>query len=423
MNTRRPRKSGRQDGAAGGNALAPVRDEQFMRRAIALAVQYEGLVEPNPMVGCVLVRNGRIIAEGAHERFGGPHAEVLALRAAGANARGATAYVNLEPCAHYGKTPPCADALIRAGVRRVVAAMRDPFSEVQGRGFEKLRTAGIAVDVGVLAEAAATLNGSFLKRVLQRRPWVILKWAQSLDGKIATRSGDSRWISDETCRTDAHAVRGRVDAIVVGVETVLRDNPALTCRHVQPRRIARRVVLDTHLRTPPDSVLGSTAREIETWVMCGDWMRRSAAAVRLARRGVRIVPVAAEPAADRITGRAGRRGRRLDVAEVLDRLYEAQATNVLVEGGGRVLAAFHERQLADEIHVYIAPLLIGGERAPGPLRGTGPRLVSEALRLPAGYPMRALGDGWLLRARLWQPPTDILDAAAGPPLAQRVRSK
>lgn len=383
-----------------------------MRRAILLAARYAGWVEPNPMVGCVLVRNGRIIAEGAHERFGGPHAEAQALRIAGETARNSTAYVNLEPCAHHGKTPPCADALIRAGVRRVVAAMRDPFAEVQGRGFEKLRAAGIAVDVGVLAGAAAALNAPFLKRVLQRRPWVILKWAQSLDGKIATRTGDSKWISDDVCRADAHAVRGRVDAVIVGVGTVLRDNPLLTCRHAPPRRVARRVILDTNLRTPPDCALATTAREVETWVVCGDWMKRSAAAARLARRGMRIVSVAADAATAQSSPARNRavRERRPDLGEVLDRLYEAQATNVLVEGGGRILAAFHERQLADEVHIYIAPLLIGGERAPGPLRGRGPRSIQEALRLPAGYPMRPLGDGWLLRARLWQPPVEILDA-------------
>lgn len=374
-------------------------DERFMRLAIELAALHEGAVEPNPMVGCVLVKAGRIVGQGAHERFGNPHAEVMALRAAGREARGATAYVNLEPCAHFGKTPPCADALIRAGVKRVVAAMRDPFALVAGRGFERLREAGVATDVGVLAADAATLNGPFLKRVLQKRPWVILKWAQSLDGKIATRTGDSKWISDEACRTHAHAVRGRVDAIVVGVETVLRDDPSLTCRHVEPKRIARRVVLDTRLRIPLECTLVSTARHVETWVACADARANRSRASALRRRGVHIVKLPAH-------------GGRVDVEPLMDELAEAGATNMLVEGGGRVIAHFHERQLADEVHVYLAPLLIGGDGAPGPIRGRGPALVSEALRLPAGYQIRPIGDGWFLRARLWQPPSLVLDRPA-----------
>lgn len=381
--TLRPPRTARQTALASITA-----DERFMRRAIELAAAQQGFVEPNPMVGCVLVKNGRMIAEGAHQRFGGPHAEVEALRAAGRAARGATAYVNLEPCSHQGKTPPCADALIRAGVARVVAAMRDPFPLVQGRGFDKLRAAGIRLDVGMLAGVAADLNAPFLKRIQQNRPWVILKWAQSLDGRIATRSGDSKWISDEACRAHAHEVRGRVDAIIVGVETLLRDNPLLTCRDAPARRIARRIVLDTSLRTPPNCALARTARDIETWVVCGDISRNRARAAALRRKGVHVESLP-------------NTNNRVDIEALLDLLGKHGATNVLVEGGGRVIGGFFEKQLGDEIHAYIAPLLIGGDRAPGPLRGRGVMTIHEGLRLPSGYALRPLGDGWLLQARLW----------------------
>ncbi|MBL8877783.1 MAG: bifunctional diaminohydroxyphosphoribosylaminopyrimidine deaminase/5-amino-6-(5-phosphoribosylamino)uracil reductase RibD [Phycisphaerales bacterium] len=363
-------------------------DERFMRRALELAALHQGFVEPNPMVGCVIVKQGRVIGEGAHERYGGPHAEVNALRFAGVAARGATVYVNLEPCAHHGKTPPCAEALIRAGATRVVAAMRDPFELVQGRGFDQLRQAGIRVDIGTLAGEAAALNAPFLKRVQQGRPWVILKWAQSIDGRIATRSGDSKWISDEICRAHAHEVRGRVDAIVVGVNTVLRDDPMLTCRLAAPRRVARRIVLDTDLRTPPDCALARSAHEVETWVVCGDLAAHRARAAALRKAGVHVESMSG---ADGCT----------NIEALLTLLGTSGATNVLVEGGGRVIGEFFERQLGDEIHAYIAPLLIGGDRASGPLRGRGAKTVQEALRLPRGCTMRPLGDGWIFQGRLW----------------------
>src|SRR5262245_29686131 len=200
-------------------------DTLFMRRALRLALRGQGGVEPNPLVGCVLVRAGRIIGEGWHAKFGGPHAEVRALKSCQSSPRGATAYVTLEPCCHHGKTPPCTDALLAAGVTRVVAAVRDPNPAVHGRGAETLRKAGIRVEFGLLAAEGADLIAPFAKLVKTSRPWVILKWAQSLDGVIATRTGDSKWISDEACRAHAHRTRGRVDGILVGVNTLLRDDP------------------------------------------------------------------------------------------------------------------------------------------------------------------------------------------------------
>lgn len=338
------------------------------------------------MVGCVIGRGDDVLGEGFHRRFGGPHAEIEALRACRKNPRGATAYVTLEPCCIQGKTPPCTAALLEAGIARVVAGTTDPNPAVAGRGLQQLRAAGVAVTTDVCAAQARDLIAPFRTFILERRPWVILKWAQSIDGKIATRSGDSKWISDEDARRHAHRTRARLDAIIVGVETVLKDDPLLTARDVPLRRTALRVVLDSRLRTPTSSQLVRTAREIPTLVVC----TRAAPAARrkqLENRGVRVAGVRKS-----VSG-------GVDLQAVLERLHAAQCTNVMVEGGGRVLGAFLDAQLADEYHVYIAPRLIGGEAAPGPLHARGPARVADALRLAPTPSMRRLGDGWLLSAR------------------------
>lgn len=369
-----------------GRAAKQAGDEEFMRRALVLAARGRGFVEPNPMVGCVLVRDGRIVAEGWHRRFGGAHAEVEALRRARGTTHGLTAYVSLEPCCHHGKTPPCTDALLAAGVGRVVAAMRDPNPRVAGRGLARLRRAGVRIAVGVLEDEARRLNAPFVQWMTTRRPWVILKWAQSIDGKIATRSGDTRWISDAVMRGHAHQVRARVDAIVVGVGTVLADDPLLTARDVPRRRVARRVVLDTHLRTPLLSRLVRTAREAPTWIFCGRAApRRRMAALR--DKGVIVLPV-----------RSDRDG--IDLDDVLQALGGAECTNVLVEGGGRLLGRCVDAGIGDELNVYLAPLLIGGADAPGALQARGPARLADAVRLGGDAALRRLGSGWLLEARL-----------------------
>lgn len=361
-------------------------DERCLRRALALALRGQGRVEPNPMVGCVITRGKRIIGEGCHRRFGGPHAEVETLRRCSRSPRGATVYVTLEPCCHYGKTPPCTDALLAAGVARVVAPLKDPNPPVAGGGFALLRKAGVRVDVGLLADEAAALNAPFFKLVREQRPWVILKWAQSLDGKIATRTGDAKWISDETCRRHAHRTRGRLDAILVGLGTVLSDDPLLTCRVGRPRRIATRVVLDSSLHTPAGSQLVRTARRTPTLI----FHSREAPARRaraLARAGCELQPVART--------RAG-----LSLPAILDVLGARQMTNILVEGGGRLLGRFHDQQLADELHIYIAPLLIGGADAPGPLHARGAASITDAWHLPPAARLTRLGTGYFLPCRM-----------------------
>ncbi|RMF74303.1 MAG: bifunctional diaminohydroxyphosphoribosylaminopyrimidine deaminase/5-amino-6-(5-phosphoribosylamino)uracil reductase RibD, partial [Planctomycetota bacterium] len=261
-----------------------------MRIALRTARRGLGRVEPNPPVGCVLVRGGRELARGFHRYFGGPHAEVDALRRAG-NARGATAYVTLEPCCYHGKTPPCTQALIAAGIRRVVAAVRDPNPRVSGRGLALLRRAGLQVDVGVLADEAEALIAPFRKLTKTGRPWVIAKWAQSLDGRIATRTGDSRWISDVAARTHAHRTRARVDAIIIGARTAGIDDPLLTARLARPRRVAARVVLDPNLRTPTNGRLVRTAGNFPTWICC-DASASKRRRAELLDAGCRIITLA-----------------------------------------------------------------------------------------------------------------------------------
>lgn len=361
-------------------------DEAFMRRALRLARRGQGAVEPNPMVGCVIVKRRRVIGEGWHRRFGGPHAEIEALRRCVESPRGATVYVTLEPCCFTGKTPPCTDALIAAGVGRVVAAMADPNPLVAGRGFRQLRTADIAVEDGVLRDDAVHLNAPFVMVMTKKRPWVILKWAQSLDGKIATRTGDSKWISDAAARAHAHATRGRVDGILVGVNTVLRDDPRLTCRDGPLRRVAARLVLDSTLRTPLRAALVRTARTTPTWIF-HDRGLRSRRMRPLADAGCRLVPVARTPGG-------------LSLSGVLRALHAAGMSNVLVEGGGTLLGRFFDAGLADEAHVYIAPCLIGGGDAPSALGGRGVDAVARAWRFVHPPRCRRLGDGWFVQGRL-----------------------
>jgi len=358
----------------------------WMQRALALAARGRGSVEPNPMVGCVLVRGGRVVGEGYHRRYGGPHAEVNALKAAERLARGATAYVTLEPCCHYGKTPPCTDALIAAGVKRVVLAMRDELPPVSGRGVAILRQSGIRVSVGLCEDEARHLNAPYLKLKGTGRPWVILKWAQSIDGKIATRTGDSKWISGEESRRYAHKIRGRVDAIVVGVATVIADDPALTCRHDKPRRIASRVVLDPRLRTPLDARLLRTAGKVPTIIVTDRRQTGSAKARRLARQGVEILGL-----------RSSRSG--LDLDGLLHVLGRRQMTNIMVEGGGRTLGTFLDAELADEAVIFVSRRLIGGRRAPSALAGQGPARIADSPR-PTRTEVTRCGDDDVYHLRL-----------------------
>jgi diaminohydroxyphosphoribosylaminopyrimidine deaminase/5-amino-6-(5-phosphoribosylamino)uracil reductase len=340
-------------------------DHPWMRRALELAERGRGYVEPNPLVGAVLVRDGRLVGEGWHQKFGESHAEVNALAAAADSARGATLYVTLEPCCHHGKTPPCTDAVIRAGVVRVVAAMADPFPQVAGKGVTALRSAGIAIDVGVGEIAARQVNAPYLTLLEKGRPYVHAKWAMTLDGKIATRTRDSKWISNEASRRLVHQIRGRMDGILVGIGTVLADDPRLTVRPPGPRTPSR-IVLDSRGRIPLDCQLVRTAREVPTVIFTTAAMVASTR-TELTTRGCGIEVVAG--------------AERLDPNAVLRRLGQLCFTNLLVEGGSAVLGSFLDTRLIDEVHVFVAPILAGGHDALTPLGGYGFDRIADAWRL------------------------------------------
>lgn len=355
-----------------------------MLRAIELAERGRGYVEPNPLVGAVVVRDGQMVGEGWHQRHGEAHAEVNALAAAGEAARGATLYVTLEPCCHHGKTPPCTDAVLQAGIARVVAALEDPFPQVAGQGAALLRAAGVAVEFNVGAELARRQNAPYLKLLAAGRPYVHAKWAMTLDGKIATRDGDSKWISHKASRQIVHNLRGHMDGILVGVGTALADDPLLTARPAGPR-CATRVVLDGRARLPLESQLVCTAREAPTLVATGA-MAPAPAIAALRDQGCEVVVVP--------TDASGRPALLPLLAEFGRRRW----TNLLVEGGAAVLGSFADAKAIDEVHVFLAPKLIGGADALTPVGGQGMAFVSDALRFRGCNVEQVEGDvywrGW-----------------------------
>jgi diaminohydroxyphosphoribosylaminopyrimidine deaminase/5-amino-6-(5-phosphoribosylamino)uracil reductase len=322
-----------------------------MSSALALARRGLGSTWPNPSVGCIVVKDGRVVGRAVTAPGGRPHAEPVSLDMAGAAARGATVYVTLEPCCHWGKTPPCTDALISAGVARVVIGTRDPDRRVDGEGIAKLRAAGIVVDEGVLRDVADDVVAGFRARVRHGRPLVTLKLASTLDGRIATRSGESRWITGEPARRTAHALRGRHDAVMVGVGTVMADDPELTCRLPGYRTIPLvRVVADSHLRTPLTGKLIATAHDNPTWMLIRDGTdpdRRRA----FADLGVKIIEV---PGAE--TG--------VEIGRAMTALGRAGLTRVLVEGGAELAASLLRADLVDQIAWFHAPAVMGGDAWP-----------------------------------------------------------
>jgi diaminohydroxyphosphoribosylaminopyrimidine deaminase/5-amino-6-(5-phosphoribosylamino)uracil reductase len=359
------------------------RDALWMDRALRVAERGIGLTSPNPAVGAVLVKDERVVGEGAHLRAGGPHAEIVALDAAGPAASGATCYVTLEPCAHFGRTAPCADALVQAGIARVVAAVEDPHRVVDGRGIARLRAAGVAVTVGVREAEARRLNRGFFSVMTEGRPHVTLKTAMTLDGKIAAVDGVSRWITGEAARLEAHRLRFVADAILVGIGTVLADDPQLTVRHPGlPPKEPLRVVVDTRLRIPVDARVlraGDPARAAVACVAPAPSDRAAA----LRARGVQVLE---------LPGDAG----RVDLRALLDALRAMDVNAVLVEGGGELGGSLAEAGLVDRVAFFVAPRLVGGAAAPGPLGGRG-RPLKEALPL-VDVTTRRIGDDLLVEA-------------------------
>lgn len=362
-------------------------DENHMRRALALAAKGQGHVEPNPMVGAVIVKDGAIPGEGHHQKFSGPHAEIEALSACKSDPSGATLYVTLEPCCHQGKTPPCTDAILRAGIKRVVVALEDPYPKVAGKGIEILRAAGVEVDIGCLAEEAKSLLAPYLKRVQTGKPWVIAKWAMTLDGKIAAADGSSKWITGETARAAVHALRGRVDAILIGSSTALKDDPSLTVRPPGPRTPTR-VVVDRSGALPHSLKLFQSASEIPTLYVTS-LTTAPTKQEELTRLGVEVLRLRGANSRDQIE-------------ELLINFGQRNWTNLLVEGGAQLLGAFFDAEAIDEVEVYIAPKLLGGAQAPSPIAGLGVASIAEALKL-AHHQIEPLGEDFRLRARLKSP--------------------
>lgn len=339
-----------------------------MWMALDLARQGRGRTNPNPMVGAVLVKEGSIVGTGYHQAAGGPHAEVVALRKAGEKAKGAALYVNLEPCSHHGRTPPCTDTLIKAAVKEVVVAMSDPNPLVAGRGLQKLESAGIKVKQGILEEKARKLNEVFIKYITTRAPFVTVKTAMSLDGKIATRTGESQWITGEKSRQYVHRLRDRSDAIIVGIETVLTDNPRLTTRLAEGGgEDALRVVVDSTARLPLDARVinpGSRSKIVLATTAAAPPEKRRA----LQEKGVEVILFPA-------------REGRVDLRALMLKLGEKEIASVLVEGGGTLNYSLLEAGVVDKLFVFIAPVIFGGRNSPTSFAGEGIASVSKAWHL------------------------------------------
>ncbi len=325
--------------------MSSAADSAHMARALQLAAKGRFGAHPNPMVGCVIVRDGEVVGEGWHRKAGEPHAEIHALQEAGERARGATAYVSLEPCAHHGKTPPCAEALVNAGVGRVVAAMEDPFADVSGRGLKCLEEAGIAAEVGLMRSAAESLNAGFISRVRRGRPQVRVKVAASLDGGTAMESGESQWITGPAARRDVQRLRAASGAVMTGIGTILADDPSMNVRDKSIRTLGAqplRVVIDSRLRMPPESkMLGLPG---DTLVCCTHGQDPAS----LERAGAEVQEF-------------GAHGDGVNVFEVLAALGEREINDVLVEAGPRLAGYLVEKGLADELVIYLAPHIMGSE--------------------------------------------------------------
>jgi diaminohydroxyphosphoribosylaminopyrimidine deaminase/5-amino-6-(5-phosphoribosylamino)uracil reductase len=355
-------------------------DEDFMRRAIELAKRGEGWCHPNPLVGAVIVKDGKIIGEGYHHRCGELHAERNAIASLRESAEGATIYVTLEPCCHYGRTPPCTEAIIENKIARVVIGSRDPNPKVHGKGAAQLRSAGIRVEEDFLKDECDRINPIFFSYITTHEPYVIMKFAETADGKIATKTGASKWISGEESREVVQQLRHRCMAIMVGIGTVLADDPHLNCR-IEGGRDPVRVICDSHLRTPLDSVIVKTAREQRTIIACAEDADAEQEKL-LASAGVDIW---------RMSSKDG----GVDLRELMKRFGENEIDSVLLEGGASLNASALNAGIVNEADIFIAPKIFGGT-APGPVKGEGVSLPDEAWKLRP-IDAKAVGDDWLLR--------------------------
>jgi diaminohydroxyphosphoribosylaminopyrimidine deaminase/5-amino-6-(5-phosphoribosylamino)uracil reductase len=340
-------------------------DSDYMAMALELAARGAGRVSPNPMVGAVVVKDGRVVGQGYHQAVGGPHAEVNALSDAGRDAENATLYVTLEPCNHHGRTPPCTEAVLRAGIRRVVVAMADPNPDVQGGGNAFLRSRGVQVMCGVCVREAVRLNEGFITFVRSKRPFVLLKTAATLDGRIATRSGDARWVTGPQARQHVHHLRHAMDAILVGVGTVQADDPQLTTRLERGEGVDPiRLVLDTNARMSPQARMLRQPSAAPTYVVCGPHARQDAMDA-LRARGARILQV-------------GLKDDRIDLNALMQMLGQMSVTSLLIEGGSQVAGAALAADIVDKVNFFYAPKIVGGDDGVPMLRGPGATLMKDA---------------------------------------------
>lgn len=339
--------------------------EKFMDLALSLARSVQGQTEPNPLVGAVIVKNGEVVGMGAHLKAGSPHAEIHALRMAGDKAKGATIYVTLEPCSHYGRTPPCADALIEAGVAEVIVATLDPNPLVAGKGIEKLKAANINVLTGIREEEARQMNEVFNKFITTGKPFVTIKTAMTLDGKVATATGSSRWITGAAAREEVHQLRHINHAILVGAGTVFKDNPKLTTRLPDGGRNPIRIVVDSSLRIDLNAEV-VTDNEAETWIYTTQRADQQKLSL-LESKGVRVILLSGQAA--------------VDIDEMLNHMGEQGISSLLVEGGGEINGSFLQAKAVDKVITYIAPKMVGGRSAPSPFGGQGVEQMNEAIPL------------------------------------------
>ncbi|NLX91185.1 MAG: bifunctional diaminohydroxyphosphoribosylaminopyrimidine deaminase/5-amino-6-(5-phosphoribosylamino)uracil reductase RibD [Firmicutes bacterium] len=340
-------------------------EERYMWSALDLARQGLGKTSPNPMVGAVLVKDGEVLGTGFHAKAGGPHAEIVALQEAGEKARGATLYTNLEPCSHHGRTPPCVEAIIQAGVKKVVVAMVDPNPIVSGAGIRRLREAGIKVRVGVLEEKARRLNEVFLKYITTKTPFLIVKMAMTLDGKIAVKSGQSRWITGPKSRKFVHKLRSMSDGIVVGINTLLQDDPLLNVRlNGEKSANPARIIVDSKGRLPLESRVVKTAAEIKT-ILATTELAPSSKLASLESAGVEVLVLPLK-------------NGRVDLRAMMSVLGKKEISILMAEGGGTLNYSFLTENLIDKIYFFLAPKLVGGKGAPTPLEGEGAKDLSDA---------------------------------------------
>jgi diaminohydroxyphosphoribosylaminopyrimidine deaminase/5-amino-6-(5-phosphoribosylamino)uracil reductase len=357
--------------------------EKMMNRAMALARKGLGKTSPNPPVGCIIVRNGEIVGTGWHRKAGTPHAEVHALREAGERARGADVFVTLEPCSHFGKTPPCADALIAAGVGRVYAGMVDPNPEVAGKGIQKLRAAGIPTFPGFMEPECRRIIGPFIKHVTTGFPFVTVKSAMTLDGKTATASGDSQWITGEQARRHVHKLRAEHDALMAGVETVLADDPQLTCRLLRGGKDPLRVIVDSRLRTPPDAQVFQVESTATTLIATVERDEERLSVFRAL--GAEVLVCKEE-------------NGRVDLADLLANLGQRGVQSILVESGGELAGALLRQGLIDRLILFYGAKLVGGEGR-SPFAGAGVQRMNEAIRMQE-IEVRRFGDDLMVSGYL-----------------------